>query len=74
MGRIMQRAKTLPQSEVIRQLNPKIRVGALLPHLREPSRLQPARSTHVGKAPPLGTPTTPNQIRRMGPETVLASV
>ena len=49
-------------------------VGALLPHLREPSRLQPARSTHVGKAPPLGTPTTPNPIRRMGPETVLASV
>src|SRR5215475_12450391 len=47
-------------------------VGELLPYLREPSRLQPARSTHVGEAPPLGTPTTPHQICRMGPEAVLA--
>jgi hypothetical protein len=27
----------------------------------------------LGKAPPLGTPSTPNKIRRLGEETVLAS-
>ena len=74
LGRIIQRA----EGPASRRTDPPAQpqntgMGHLLPHLCESSRLRAARSSRLGKAPPLGTPTTSKQIHGLGHPAVLAS-
>ena len=74
MGRIMQRAKTLPQSEVIRQLNPKIRGWAHYYRICVSQAVYSRLDQLTWEKLRRWAHRRHNQIRRMGPETVLASV
>ena len=74
LGRIIERGKVLSQGALIQQLNPKIRGWA---NYYRPCVSQAAFDRldflTLGKAAPLGIPTTSKAIRRLGMEAVLAS-
>jgi hypothetical protein len=48
-------------------------LGTLLPHWGEQGRLCPPRRPHLGQAPELGTPTSPDQNHALGDTALLAS-